>query len=108
MKTKHILLIVITLLLTGCNKKEFIFETYSTEKSKQVTTLEQQAWDKDTVMITVDGDDLYIFNDDNQVIYEIELYDQYKKIPINKWWVFITWLLSIVGVWLLIDKIVGD
>jgi len=63
---KLLSVLLLAICLTGC----YVDVEETVEDSKKETTLELQELPKDTVVISVKGYELYVFNSKNEVVYK--------------------------------------
>jgi|GEM_PF-4362393 uncharacterized lipoprotein YajG len=88
---KLIFILLALFTLAGCTKPTL---ENSVEDSDKFTTVEMQNLPKDTVVVSVDGTKVYIFNDNNTVEYQAELMNV-DTTSINSFFLFMTVMLSI-------------
>lgn len=89
---KKLIFILLTLFtLASCTKPTI---ENSVEDSERFTTVEIQNLPKDTVVVSIDGTKVYVFNDNNTVEYQAELMDV-NTTSINAFFLLIVVTLSI-------------
>ncbi|MCP4255047.1 MAG: hypothetical protein GY775_16895 [Candidatus Scalindua sp.] len=95
MKKYLTLFLVGIIFLSSCSDLNKIKDTAKIKDVKKFTTLAIQNLQKDTVVISIVEDKLYIFNDSNEVVFNIINIDSDNYIRLHKAMLFI--LVTIIA-----------
>jgi len=104
MKRKLLLMLILSsIVFFSCT--DYTPEKLNKKDSKEVTTVEIQDMQKDTLIVSIDGNKMYVFNDDNLVEYKIHTYDQSMCTPVGDWYIFISALGLFIALVVILNAI---